>query len=247
MTTTQNSLFSKKSEVIFATATQQKDIKKTLLYESLVQHNLEGQLYGITSNKVGLCAVYNDILKKIKESGPQNYPDVLVLCHDDIVIDSVKFVDTLKDHFLLDRASVVGVAGTFSFKIQSPALWHLMSSNKESMSGCVSHFYTRDGITKHAPTFFGEFPSRVILLDGVFLAINVRDIFEKDIWFDENIEGFHHYDLKFCHDVHQAGLKLMTTDVHIIHSSPGLQERTKSFVKSEKYFLEELSKAYANK
>ena len=97
------------------------------------------------------------------------------------------------------------------------------------------------------PTKFGEIGKKVVLLDGLFLAVQPRKLIDKKIKFDENIKGFHHYDLKFSIDCFQAGLILGTIPVHAIHASPGLQSFSKEYLESEEYFYKELKKLYVQK
>jgi len=59
--------------------------------------------------------------------------------------------------------------------------------------------------------------------------------------FDENIKGFHHYDIKFSIDCKLAGLSLGTLDINIIHQSPGLDVYDDAFKDSEKYMKEFLN------
>ena len=66
-----------------------------------------------------------------------------------------------------------------------------------------------------------------------------------NIRFDENIKGFHHYDLKFTLDCHFAGMNLTTAPIHVIHESPGLVNTTDEYLSSEEYifnFLKDLSR-----
>ena len=112
-----------------------------------------------------------------------------------------------------------------------------------TLSGIVSHYISS---TEYAPTIFGPSPQEVILLDGLFFAIRTKSIKQKKLKFDGNIEGFHHYDLKFCLDSHLAGLRLTTAPIHVIHESPGLFNQTPEYRKSEDYFYNTLVE-HANK
>ncbi len=74
-----------------------------------------------------------------------------------------------------------------------------------------------------------------------YIRVKPKTLFEKEIKFDENIKGFHHYDIKFCIDCKLAGLTLGTLDINIIHKSPGLDVYDDSFKDSEKYMKEFLN------
>jgi hypothetical protein len=88
-------------------------------------------------------------------------------------------------------------------------------------------------------TNFGPSPARVILLDGVFLAINAETVFKTPLRFDEtNPAHFHYYDLCFCLDANKYGLRLGTYPIWATHVSHGLESPTEEWQKGENYFLQ---------
>jgi len=220
------------SKVLIASATSKKDETETHLFKSLEVHVEDIDLIIKTDNKKGLCQVYNEIL----DAEGDKY-DTIIFCHDDVTIDSNNFVDrTLTG---LQTYDVVGVAGGSRIKSGTPILWHLMTDRK-THSGIV--FHPHHEIKDFAyPTVFGVRPKEVAILDGVYFAVKPKTLFEKEIKFDENIKGFHHYDIKFCIDCKLAGLTLGTLDINIIHQSPGLDVYDDTFKDSEKYMKEFLN------
>ena len=220
------------SKVLIASATSKKDETETHLFKSLEDHVEDIDLIIKTDNKKGLCQVYNEIL----EAEGDKY-DAIIYCHDDVTIDSVNFVDrTLTG---LQTYDVVGVAGGSKIKKNTPILWHLMT-DKMTHSGIVFHPH-HEYKEFCFPTTFGPRPKEVAVLDGVYLAVKPKTLFEKEIKFDENIKGFHHYDIKFSIDCKLAGLSLGTLDINIIHQSPGLDVYDDAFKDSEKYMKEFLN------
>ena len=220
------------SKVLIASATTKKDETETHLFKSLEDHVEDIDLIIKTNNKKGLCQVYNEIL----DAEGDKY-DAIIFCHDDVTIDSVNFVDrTLTG---LQTYDVVGVAGGSKIKKNTPILWHLMT-DKMTHSGIVFHPH-HEYKEFCFPTTFGPRPKEVAVLDGVYLAVKPKTLFEKEIKFDENIKGFHHYDIKFCIDCKLAGLRLGTLDINIIHQSPGLDVYDDAFKDSEKYMKEFLN------
>ena len=220
------------SKVLIASATAKKDKTETQLFKSLEDHVEDIDLIIKTDNKKGLCQVYNEIL----DAEGDKY-DAIIFCHDDVTIDSVNFVDrTLTG---LQTYDVVGVAGGSKIKKNTPILWHLMT-DKVTHSGIVFHPH-HEYKEFCFPTIFGPRPKEVAVLDGVYLAVNPKTLFEKEIKFDENIKGFHHYDIKFSIDCKLAGLSLGTLDINIIHQSPGLDVYDDAFKDSEKYMKEFLN------
>lgn len=180
------------------------------------------------NNTESLPKVYN---KAIDFAIQENF-DVIVLCHDDVIIESdlVYKLESAMSNF-----DVAGVAGTTECKMQEPVLWHLMGGGFGSgkLHGAVAHGDDK----QKSMTYFGPYPKRVVLLDGVFLAIK-RKVFEK-IRFDEsNPAGFHFYDLDYSLSCHKEGFKIGVSDILITHASPGLKEFTSEFDKGQKWFLE---------
>ena len=189
------------------------------------------------SNTSGLCDVYNNYLTT---DNFKKY-DCILFVHDDIFIDSINFLVEIRNLFK-QGFDVVGLAGGSKIQVKRPCLWHLLC-RPNTLSGVVSHYQNK---TDYAPTIFGQTPKPVILLDGLFLAVRTKSIAKKKIKFDKNIKGFHHYDLKFCLDCHLAGLRLTTAPIHVIHESPGLNQITEEYGKSEEYFYNTLVE-HANK
>ena len=234
-------------DTIVVSATSKPCYKNTDLYKSLAKHfGQKGQLVTFwgnpsifldikESNKEGITSVYNNFLKKYKDK------DTIIFVHDDVFIDSINFVDTVNDFLhnnnLKNKFAVVGLAGGSNIQKKKPFLWHLVTK-KETQSGIVFHPHTGFNF----PTVFGPTPKEVAVLDGLFLAVNVKKLQENNITFDENIKGFHQYDMKFSIDCKNAGLKLTTAPINVIHNSPGLSDiRNKDFLKAEEYILNSIS------
>lgn len=179
-------------------------------------------------NQDSLARVYN---KAIDFAVVENC-DWLILSHDDVIIDS----DLHQKVTEYDSKGweVLGVAGTSEVKIQEPALWHIMGGgfNSGNLHGAVAHIHDK----KRYMTGFGPYPSRCILIDGVFMAIK-RSVFEK-IRFDETCPAeWHFYDLDYSMTCYRNKIKIGVTDISIAHASPGLREFTTDFKEGEKWFL----------
>jgi len=230
-------------KTLIATATQatRAEFKASRLFKSLQLHEnntvTSFDLEPTYKNTSGLCSVYNNYLT------PQNLKDkdTIIFVHDDVFIDSINFVDTVNDFLhnnnLKDKFAVVGLAGGSNIQKKKPFLWHLVTK-KETQSGIVFHPHTGFNF----PTVFGPTPKEVAVLDGLFLAVNVKKLQENNITFDENIKGFHQYDMKFCIDCKKAGLKLTTVPINVIHNSPGLSNvKDKTFLQAEEYILNSIS------
>jgi len=199
----------------------------TILYSSL--NKINGiELYMETNNTTkGLGQFYNECIDNSLDY------DYLVLVHDDVDIINSDLLYQLKSghaHF-----DILGVAGCVNPKIQEKNLWHWMGGGMESgnLKGFAGHpsvgnsFYVSSfGPTKH----------RVVLLDGVFLSINLKKLKKTSVRFDD-IFMFHHYDLDFCLTCNQNKLKLGVWPILINHQSPGLREFDEAFETSNKKFI----------
>ena len=206
---------------IFAATKGKKE--KTLLYKTL-----KGEATWIQEdNTNALAKCYNKAIDFAIEEDVDN----LILVHDDVILENYS---TERLDNLMQKFDVVGVAGTTQVKLQSPALWHIMGGGFGSgnLHGAVAH---GDGKTKHM-TAFGPYPKRVVLLDGVFLAIS-KKVFKK-IRFDESCPAkWHFYDLDYTMQCHKAGFKLGVGDILITHQSPGLSNVTQEFKDGSEWFL----------
>jgi len=190
------------------------------------------------NNQTALPVVYNKLIAKADK---EKY-DWLVICHDDIYINTVDLANYLdRRYFDFD---VIGVAGASEIKLQSLALWHLMGGGfgSKNLHGAVTHIYSND-LNPHSHlhskkhiTAFGIYPHRVVVLDGVFLAMRVDKV--KDIKADEtNPSKYHFYDLDFVLTCHKNRLKIGVGDIMITHQSHGLKEFTQEWKEGERWFL----------
>ena len=180
------------------------------------------------NNTQSLHKIYNKAIDFALQEDVQR----LVLVHDDVILEN--YSESKLDN-VFEKFDVIGCAGTTEVKLTQPALWHLMGGGFGSgnLYGAVAH---GDEDNKHM-TAFGKYPKRVVLLDGVFLAIH-RRVFEK-IRFDEDCPSkWHFYDLDYSMQCHKEGFKLGVGDILITHNSPGLTSFTKEFNEGQQWFLD---------
>lgn len=223
--------------IVIVTATSEKDDQESILYKSLFDGQVCKPVFknlgyrSQVNNKEHLAKVYNHYLDTIKDA------KYIIFCHDDISIEDSKLYEKI-DKAIGDDSpyTICGVAGNTQARIQEKNLWHLMG-NKDSMSGAVAHYTGKDA-TKCFMTNFGVTPQRCILLDGIFLAVNVDKINEVGLRFDENYPtGFHFYDIDFCLEANKKGLKMTTWPIWIVHMSHGLTDiNNEDWNKNNEYF-----------
>ena len=205
--------------IFSATAGKETD---TILYKTTID-----QIVFKENNKESLHKVYNKAIDFAIQEGVEN----LILVHDDVILENYS-EERLNN--LFNKFDIVGVAGTTQVKLQSPALWHIMGGGFGSgnLHGAVAH---GDENRKNM-TAFGPYPKRVVLLDGVFLAIK-RKVFEK-IRFDETCPSkWHFYDLDYTMQCHKKGFKLGVGDIIVTHNSPGLSQVTQEFKDGSEWFV----------
>ena len=201
--------------IISCTTKNNTDCQSTRIYQSHKELNKDNsiKLDLITNNKTGLPAVYNKKIEEYKNSGVE----YLLFAHDDVYIDDLKLISKLKTAHEKNGYDIIGLAGGLDPVIKHPVLWHIMTE-RNNYRGCVFH-YNKDGTIFSSG--FGPTPSRVALIDGLFIAIHLPTILKVGWRFNENYE-FHHYDLASCIDANRLKLKIGVYPIHVIHDSHGL-------------------------
>lgn len=210
------------------------DGKDTHLMQSLSAIEDDVSLVMNVNNKCGLSKAYNIQLT------PENLikHDIVLFVHDDVYIDDRKIKGKLYTAINELNYDIVGLAGASEVKIGKPCLWHKMS-RQSTWSGAVTHPINVEGRDKLYVTSFGPWPSRCLVLDGLFLAVDLKRILEVGWRFNENYD-FHHYDMSSCLDANNLKLKMGTYPIHVTHNSPGLNDyNDKQYQQSEAKFYEQ--------
>ena len=179
------------------------------------------------NNTDSLQKAYNKAIDFAVQENVQS----LILVHDDVILENLTDERLAK---LFKKYDVVGCAGTTEVDLKPPALWHLMGGGfgSKNLHGAVAH----GNETEKHMTPFGSYPHRVVIIDGVFMAIK-REVFQK-IRFDESCPSkWHFYDLDYSMQCHKAGFKVGVGDIMITHNSPGLTSFTEEFNKGQEWFL----------
>lgn len=215
------------NKIAFFSATQKTDAKKTSLLKSVEHFDIDVDIAFELNNSEHLAVVYNKAIEKALE---ENW-DALILVHDDVTLDHDP---RPKLKTLFDKFDLIGVAGASSVEIKSPALWHLMGGGFGSgkLHGAVAH----GSAEKKNMTAFGPYPHRVVMIDGVFMAMN-RSVMENVRFDESNPAKYHFYDLDFSSAAHKLGHRVGVGDIYITHESPGLREFTDEWKAGEAWFL----------
>lgn len=172
------------------------------------------ELIVTSNNREGLPKVYNQVIRHSAQD-----PATLVFVHDDLHFTDFHWCSHLFDG--LERFDVVGVAGNVR-RVPGQVSWPFVDrqftwDDKQNLSGAVAHGkqFPPDMLSR-----FGESRRQVKLLDGLFLAARSETLLSHGIEFDEAFD-FHLYDMDFCRQVEQKGLRCGTWDIALIHESPG--------------------------
>lgn len=156
--------------------------------------------------KMSICAAYNLGAKQSKFGH-------LLFIHEDILFCENNWGHKLIKTLELPNCGVVGVAGG-DYYSYVPASWWNKGHSK-------LHFIQVDNENKEwiNNNLSGKEHEKVKLLDGVFLACT-RNVYD-DINFDENITGYHGYDLIFSLKAAKKYTNYVTGQILIKHFSSG--------------------------
>lgn len=185
----------------------------------------------VKDNQVGLSEVYNRYLNE------KNKDKIVLFVHDDLEIHDLQLVEKLNE----SPWDITGLAGAATFEFKDKNLWHVCSK-RESQSGSVSHplcwqenNQLKVDTSKQITTTFGPWPNRCLVLDGLFLAVNVERALETEWRFDER-HDWHHYDISSCLTANEKKLKMGTWPIYALHHGLGNSFMTPEWERSNETF-----------
>ena len=176
-----------------------------------------------------LTECYNEILKRAKYNH-------VVFCHDDITIETSQWGTKLLKQFARNpEYGIIGVAGTK----------HLPSSGRwweqtKKMYGRVAHTHEGKTWLSSYSNDLGHNIEKTIIVDGVFFAVDKRLLLAT---FDEEVKGFHFYDVTFCFENYIKGVNIgVSTMIRVNHQSIGMTNdawelNRQNFAENYKQFL----------
>ena len=158
--------------------------------------------------KYSLPEAYNMILEQATN-------DVVVLCHDDIYFDSKNWGSKILNHFKRNSDyGILGLAG--STQLPSSAKWW---EDFSKMKGIVNHEHGGKKWESKYSASLGNQIDDVVLVDGLFIVLNTKNVKQK---FNEEIKGFHFYDVDFSFRNFIEDVKIgVIYDVRVTHKSIG--------------------------
>ena len=169
--------------------------------------------------------------------------DIVIMCHDDIVIRErpEQFKEKLISLLSEKGVGFVGPAGT-AFLGEDAVWWnpHYWAAKKHH--GRVYHL---DPKGKEYETLYGP-PGEVVVLDGLFLATTGKVIEDVGLLKPSYFSGeWDFYDLHYTSTAHNKGYKNKILDINILHNSRGelvgrdsWHHNRESFIKNTKLPLE---------
>jgi hypothetical protein len=159
-----------------------------------------------TGNK-SLSQTYNEILSESKNN-------IVVLCHDDIYFDSKKWGEKILKQFQKTNYGILGVAGT-TLLTESGQWWE----DPSKMVGIVNHENEGKKWESRYSEDIGIKIQKTVIVDGLFIGIDKTRIKKT---FDENVKGFHFYDVDFCFNNFLEKVEVgVVFNVRITHKSIG--------------------------
>ncbi len=169
----------------------------------------------------GICRVYNEGLKKAK------FPYVCFV-HEDVRFLTKDWGKIVAGKLEDKEVGVLGVAG--SSLMPENGVW--FSVERPFVKGQVVHVV--DGKEQLDRYGIIREDSEVVVLDGLFLACR-REIAEK-FKFDEDLDGFHFYDMDFSLRVSKELKNVVISDILLKHFSGG--KKDESYEVLRKKFIE---------
>lgn len=159
-------------------------------------------------NLMGICEAYNKGAEKAQYEN-------LLFVHEDVLFETQNWGAILINFLEDERMGCIGLAGA-NYIPNTPAPWWIIDNYKNSH---LAHFNKKTN-KRYDYTFSsdnGLLPSKI--LDGVFLACR------KNIWkrvkFNEELKGFHGYDINFSLAVSEIKQNHILNKINIVHFSAG--------------------------
>lgn len=162
---------------------------------------------------MGISEAYNKGAQKAQ------YP-YLVFCHEDILFHTQNWGEKLIKHLQQKDVGVVGTVGSDYVPV-APCGWHV-GSMKHQFLHLIQN--TKNGNQPEHNKYFSENRHLVYALDGVFLA-TTKKVYQE-FKFNEDVKGFHSYDLDFSLRIAKKYKNYVVSDILIEHFSLGSPDQT---------------------
>lgn len=162
---------------------------------------------------MGITKAYN------KGASDAKFP-LLCFVHEDVIFHTNDWGKLVIAKFNSDkRIGLIGIAGG-SYKSAAPSSWFPLvypNCKLPIHKRLIQHY--KDKIAQENVNPFNEKETRVACVDGVWFCCK-QEIWKK-VKFDENLTGFHCYDIDFSLGVNKIANVIVVYDILIEHLSPG--------------------------
>ncbi|MDH1881988.1 glycosyltransferase [Empedobacter sp. GD03797] len=158
---------------------------------------------------MGICEAYNRGAEKAQ------YENLLFI-HEDVIFETKNWGNILTDYLKMDHIGCIGLAGA-NYIPNTPTPWWVIEGYANSH---LSHYNKKTN--KRYDYTFSRDKNRLLktkLLDGVFIACR-KNVWKK-IKFNEDLKGFHGYDINFSIKVTENYQNYITNKISIVHFSHG--------------------------
>jgi len=156
-----------------------------------------------------LTEAYNIILEKSSN-------DIVVLCHDDIYFEKKNWGNKVLKHFKRNpEYGIIGAAGS-KYMPKTGMWWEIPTE----MFGIVNHEHEGKKWTSKYSESQGNKLDDTVIVDGLFMVVNKPNLKTN---FNEEVKGFHFYEVDFCFRNVLDGVKIgVFYDIRITHKSIGM-------------------------
>ena len=159
----------------------------------------------------GLCEVYNLMAEKARY-------EYVIFLHEDILFDTNNWGEKIAAIF--SKQPEIGVIGVAGSKYKSDMFSGWYTGIKEFDCANITHRYDHGDELQYLLPAEHISIEEVVCLDGVFIC--VRKSIWQEIKFDqENLNGFHFYDIDFTLRTAKVCTVVVTYEIHIVHITKG--------------------------
>ncbi|MEY8758570.1 glycosyltransferase [Chryseobacterium tongliaoense] len=161
---------------------------------------------------MGITKAYNLGASKAKY-------EYLLFIHEDIIFHTQKWGEKLISHLKERQVGIIGVSGS-SYVPTAPSSWTVSIEYQRTN---ILESTKEQPVPRHTKTTLGN-RNEVYGVDGVFLAIKKTDFIIYK--FNEDLKGFHGYDLDLSLRVSKTLQNYVVDDILIEHFSMGNRDKT---------------------
>jgi len=186
-------------------------------------------------NQYSLSEIYN---KAMEEHANDN--SIMVFVHHDVIFRTQNWGKKLLKIFNNTKYSIIGLAG--SITMYDHGCWWLTEDMKNmSKNNMIGRVWHTNGLREWCSDYNSKYYLKeVCVIDGLFIAVDINKIVNK---FDENIKGFHYYEIDFAINNYLDGCDIaVTNSINVLHKSIGVtnkswEENRKQFIEKYKEYL----------